>query len=214
MAVQTLYKYRSLADWAPILDIVVNGRLYAAPFESLNDPMEGRYYYFGEDVSSSLRKALHQSKRRRNICSLSAARNNTLLWSYYAAGHTGIAFGVQIKAPSGASVQVQQVRYDSGVYIGAKEAKQAPDKLALNVLTQKQLPWAHEREVRVFSPSAYVPVRLVEILLGCNISQRDADLVATVARKWHPKIKITQVERSSLDNPDALRGDKGQTPRA
>ena len=211
MAVQTLYKYRSLANWAPILDIVVNKRLYAAPFESLNDPMEGRYYYFGDAVSASLRKALHQSKMRRNICSLSVARNNTLLWSYYAAGHTGIAFAVQVADTRQSPVEVQPVRYDSGVYIGPKEARQAPDKLALSVLTQKQMPWAHEQEVRVFSPGKYVPVRLVEILLGCNISSADELLLTSVARKWHPRIRITKVRRESLDEPDAIGAGASET---
>ena len=74
----------------------------------------------------------------------------------------------------------------------------------MRVLRQKQLPWAHEREVRVFSPSQYVGVRLIEILLGCNIAPADRELVTTVARKWHPRIKITQVKRESLDEPDAV----------
>ena len=204
MPAQPLYKYRSFANWMTILDIIANQRLYAAPFERLNDPMEGRYYYFGANVSKGFRRALYEGKLRRNICSLSAARNNTLLWSYYAQGHAGVAFAVKIKRPRNAPVEVQRVTYDSGVHIGAEDLRQSPDALAVRILTQKQLPWAHEREVRVFSPSQYVGVRLIEILLGCNIAPADRELVTTVARKWHPRIKITQVKRASLDAPDAV----------
>jgi hypothetical protein len=204
MPVQTLYKYRALTNWAPIIDIIANGRLYAAPFERLNDPMEGRYYYFGDAVSAGFRKAIYQSKVKLNICSLSAARNNTLLWSYYANGHAGVAFAVQVKKRRSSSLEVQPVTYDSWVNIGPQELKQQPDKLALRILTQKQQPWAHEQEVRVFSRDTYVPITLTEILLGCNISDIDRELLTTVARKWHPKIKITKVQRSSLDEPDAV----------
>ena len=205
MAPQTLYKYRALTNWAPILDIIVNKRLYAAPFESLNDPMEGRYYYFGPAVSAGFRKAIYKSKVSRNICSLSTSRNNTLLWSYYAGGHTGAAFAVQVTNPQELPVEVQHVRYDSGVYIGPKEAKKPPDQLALNILTQKQLPWSHEQEVRIFSPGNYVKIKLVELLLGCNIAKADEDMLTVVARKWHPRLKIAKLERSSLDEPNAAK---------
>ncbi len=206
MTTSTLYKYRSLSNWAPILDIVSENRLYAAPFESLNDPMEGRYHYYGDAVTAGLRKAIYKSKLRRNICSLSAARNNTLLWSYYASGHTGIAFAVQLKTSPNKSVEAFPVRYDSGVYIGPQDAKRSADDLAVNVLTQKQSAWQHEQEVRVFSPTSFVPVTLKEVLLGCKISTADASLVTTVVRKWHPKIKITRVDPSTLDEPDAVTG--------
>ena len=58
MPSQVLYKYRSLANWKFVLDILVNGRLYAAPFSELNDPMEGRLYYFGDDVTKGYKRAV------------------------------------------------------------------------------------------------------------------------------------------------------------
>ena len=209
MPVAPLYKYRSLDNWKPVLDILVNSRLYAAPFQSLNDPMEGRYYYFGDAVKASFRKAILQSKMRRNICSLSRAKHSTLLWSYYAAGHTGIALGVQIRQAAGDNLEIRNVTYDSGVHIGPAEANKRPDVLALNILTQKQQPWEHEKEVRVFAPSNYVNVKLTEILLGCNISAQDSKLVSAIARKWHPRIRITKIDRSTLDRPEAAE----QRPR-
>ena len=211
MPPQTLYKYRSLTNWAPILDIIANERLYAAPFERLNDPMEGRYYYFGDAVSAGFRKAIYKSKVKLKICSLSAARSNTLLWSYYANGHTGVAFAVKVKKRRGSSLEVRPVTYDSWVSIGAQELRQQPDKLALRILTQKQQPWAHEEEVRIFSRDTYVPITLTEILLGCNISDEDRELLTIIARKWHPKIKITKVRRSWLDEPDAISARASET---
>ena len=55
MAEQLLFKYRSLENWRWLLDILVNNRLYAAPFKDLNDPMEGRYFYFGDEMTQAFR---------------------------------------------------------------------------------------------------------------------------------------------------------------
>jgi len=205
MSNQVLYKYRPLDNWKFVIDILVNSRLYAAPFESLNDPMEGRYFYFGKTVAQGFRKAIHNSKQRRNICSLSQARTNTLLWSYYAAGHTGAAFGIH-RPNNGTkhNLEVRNVRYDSGVHIGPEAVRRDPDAVALDILTQKQLPWQHDIEVRVFAPTNFVPVKLVELILGCNISPADQELITAVARRWHPRIRIAKLDRSLLDHPEAI----------
>jgi hypothetical protein len=202
---EVLYKYRSLDNWKFVLDILVNSRLHAAPFQSLNDPMEGRYFYFGAAVTQGFRKAIHNSKQRRNICSLSRARTNTLLWSYYAGGHTGVAVGVQRPQIGGKhDVEVRDVRYDSGVHIGQDAVRRNPDAVALDILTQKQLPWQHENEVRVFAPTTFVPVKLMELVLGCNIAPADQELITAVASRWHPRISIAKLDRSSLDHPEAV----------
>ena len=169
---------------------------------SLNDPMEGRYFYFGDTVAAGVKKAIYQSKLRRNICSLSEERVNTLLWSYYANGHTGIAFGVRV--PDGENLEVRPVRYDSGVHLGPKDVRRSPDVLALDILTQKQLPWQHEKEVRVFANTNSVPIKLGELMLGCNITPADESLITTLARRWHPRLKITKLSTSDLDRPDAV----------
>jgi hypothetical protein len=164
--------------------------------------MEGRYYYFGDTVTQGFRKAIYQSKRRRNICSLSQESASTLLWSYYAAGHTGVAFGVQVpNARDNHNVEVRHVRYDNGVYLGEDVVRRNPDIVALDILTQKQLPWEHEKEVRVFAATSFVRVKIKELILGCNISQEDQELITVVARRWHPKISVTKLQRSSLDHP-------------
>jgi hypothetical protein len=206
MANQTLYKIRSLDNWKFVLDIIVNSRLFAAPFESLNDPMEGRYYTFGPTVSEAYRKALYESKLRRNICSLSERSDSTLLWSYYAGGHTGAAFGVQLPTPRprGHDMEVRRVTYDSGVHIGPQQVILPPEQIALEVLTQKQSPWAHEREVRVFTSKNFVPVKLKKLVLGHRISAADEELLRALVLKWHPKIQITKINRAALDHPEAV----------
>lgn len=204
MTNQVLYKYRSLDNWKFVLDIIVNKRMYASPFQALNDPMEGRYFYFDDAVTKGFRRAIYQSKRRRNILSLSATKTSTLLWSYYAAGHKGVAFGVRLPAAAATATEVRNVTYDSGVHISPQAANRDPDLVALDILTQKQLPWSHEKEVRVFSEPNFVPITISELVLGCMIEPEDETLISTVARRWHPRLRISKIERESLDNPDAV----------
>ncbi len=149
--------------------------------------------------------ALTQSKLRRNICSLSQRSDSTLLWAYYAGEHTGIAFGVRVLgAHSKRDIEVRPVRYDNGIYIGPRELSQDPDRVALNMLTQKQLPWEHEREVRVFTSHPFVSVKLTHVILGCKINAENEELVRAVVRKWHPGIEISKMKKSSLDLPKAI----------
>jgi len=197
---KVFYKYRSLENWKFVLDAIINSRLYAATFDTLNDPMEGRYYYFGPDVTRDFRRAIRQSKRRRRICSLSKTRRSTLLWSYYGGGHTGIALGVQIKNTRPSSL-VREVTYDSGVNVHGKSGGRSADAAALDILTQKQLAWKHEEEVRVFTDNPYVAVTLKELVFGCRVDFADQKLVTNFAKKWHPRIRITKVNRSMMDVP-------------
>ena len=200
MSATTYYKFRSIENWKFILDIIVNSRLYAASFQSLNDPMEGRYFFFGETVAGAFRRAILNSKRQQNICSLSRTKTSTLLWSYYASGHKGIAFGVKLPG----RIEGYRVNYDNGVYIGPEAVRQTPDRVARDILTQKQTAWEHEEEIRVFTHDSYVPVVLSELVLGCMIEPADAKLISALARKWHPRIRISKLNRSKLDKPEAV----------
>jgi len=81
MTQQILFKYRSLDNWKYLVDILLEQRLWAAPFYSLNDPMEGRYRYYGDEVRKAFRRAVHRSKEIWKICSLTTTPKNTLMWS-------------------------------------------------------------------------------------------------------------------------------------
>src|ERR1051325_10389346 len=94
---EVLYKYRSLQNWKFLLDIFLNKRLYAAMYKELNDPMEGRYSYRDDILSREFKRTVANQKQEWKICSLSINFLNTLMWSYYADGHRGIAIGIKVK---------------------------------------------------------------------------------------------------------------------
>ena len=63
-----LYKYRSLEPWEYQLDIFINKRLHAAPFQDLNDPMEGMFTYSDNDVSRGfIRQIVAEKSRIRTL---------------------------------------------------------------------------------------------------------------------------------------------------
>jgi hypothetical protein len=201
MVEQLLYKYRSLDNWKFVLDAITKSRLYAATFDSLNDPMEGRYYYFGNDVSQEYKKAILENRRQLRICSLSATRTSTLLWSYYGGSHKGVALGVTITPRQSPIPIVRPVSYDNGIHVRGQSTRRTADAAALDILTQKQMAWQHEHEFRVFTHQPHVRVVIKELVLGCQIDPLDQELICALVKKWHPKVKLTKLNRSMMDVP-------------
>ena len=210
MAEQLLFKYRSLDNWRFLLDILVNNRLYAAPFRDLNDPMEGRYYYFGDELTKAFRKLVRARKDDWRICSLSKDPTNTLMWSYYSGGHTGVALGLTV--PTCSSQRIKDVSYHSQLGIGPGSGRRAAREVALDILSQKQLSWAHEREVRVFSPGPFIPIRLREIKLGVRASAADRELLEMLLRRTKRRVPVVQVTRAELDAPTEAFQEPVQPP--
>jgi len=194
---ETFYKYRSLDNWRFVLDIFVNRRLYAAPYASLNDPMEGQYYYLGDRAVGMVRSAIAAQTKEWNICSLTRDPKQSLMWAYYAGGHRGIVLGVKVQGPSRAYV-LREVDYDSRVYVRPDEAKRRPNELALTILFRKQLLWGHEAEWRAVTRGRYISITIEEVHLGALIADENRQLISELVRIAAPQAKIQKVRRASL----------------
>jgi len=204
MAAATYHKYRSLDTRKFVLDAFVHRRLYAATFDSLNDPMEGRYHYFGDAVSREFRRAVLHSRAQRRICSLSKNHSDTLLWSYSGGAHKGVALEIRLPPAPAPAVEVRDAFHDHTVNVRGRPGRRSADAAALDILSQKQWGWQHEQEVRVFTAETHVPVKPVELVLGCLIDRPDEGPIVGPAKKWHPRISVKKLDRSMLDVPLAL----------
>lgn len=103
-----LYKYSSLQNFERFVDILIHRRLYAAPFLSLNDPMEGRYLIkLGLRSRTAIR--LIKSEYDLRIVSLSKIWNSTLMWSHYADSHKGVVIGIELDDPTLEAVPLHYV---------------------------------------------------------------------------------------------------------
>ncbi|MFN8522989.1 MAG: DUF2971 domain-containing protein [Chloroflexota bacterium] len=203
MVPSPLYKYRSLDTWAHVEDIFKQSRLYASDFRSLNDPMEGLLYTHDTQVSEAYRRAVRTASGRLNICSLSASGDNTLLWSYYAGGHKGIAIGVRVVPRQSPRVdEPERVNYDMTVNIHPlTEQSDSPSAIAKRILTQKLTFWSHENEYRAFTTQRFVPVEILEVLLGCNATRADYAKLCELVAEHRPGVVVRQLKRTDLKWP-------------
>jgi len=174
-----LYKYRSISNTMFLLDILVNNRLFASGFDSLNDPMEGHFRYRRLKVGRDLLKEIRSLKKELKICSLSKKSNNTLMWSYYADGHKGVAIGVEIADDD--EYDLIPVKYrERAAYVSKSMDSEAAAK---KLLSTKLLPWEHEQEVRVLTYENFVDVEIKEIVFGKKIENKDMRLLKQLAKK-------------------------------
>ena len=174
-----LYKYRSIKNTMFLLDIFLNSRLFAAKFDSLNDPMEGHFRYRRSKVGRDLINEIRSRKKELKICSLSKKINNTLMWSYYADGHKGVAIGVEISDSEGYELIPVKYRERAAYVSKTMDSEKAVKKL----LSTKLLPWEHEQEVRILTYDEYVDIEIKEIVFGKRIDDRDKKLLNKLSKK-------------------------------
>jgi hypothetical protein len=189
---QTLYKYRGFSNFEYAIDIILNQRLFAADFRTLNDPMEGRFRYNKSFMDRGMVRSMIIEKGEYGILSLSGTPDNHLLWSYYAEGHSGFAIGVKVKP--GQDVILKPVEYvDDFSLQGGNEG-------ATDVLCRKHMTWAHEQEFRVLKRvynGPFVEVEITDLIFGKNANSNNKskkDILETLAQKLYPNINIRTID--------------------
>src|SRR5579859_3391268 len=140
------YKYRDFSNLQRVLDIFVSKRMYAAHFQTLNDPMEGIYLYDRHAFCLADIERLYAEKLAWRLLSLTKNSNNMLMWSHYANNHTGVAIGVSID--SGPDLEIERVDYVSDVN-GFIIDPNCP-VIVRTILTKKLALWDYEEEWRAF----------------------------------------------------------------
>ncbi|WP_082546057.1 hypothetical protein [Rhodanobacter sp. Root627] len=187
-----LYKYRGVSNLQYALDILVNKRLHASPYKSLNDPMEGQYTYDAGTLEDWQIDQLFGRKNDYRLVSLSKTPTNMLMWAYYADSHAGFVVGVDVVDPR---ADIEPVRYvkDLGLERGHfDEAKR--------ILTKKFRMWRHEQEHRVFvSRASFVKVEIRELIFGIGTNLELKALLTTVAKKFNPRITVRTISKEELD---------------
>ncbi len=180
-----LYKYRGIKELRYFVDIVLNQRLYAAPYFDLNDPMEGHYLYNKGELDSDVRDLIKGQKDKLRICSLSNINNNELMWAHYAEGHRGVAIGVTINT---SQHNVAPVKYDGLPQVGRQHIH---NTTAQDILSHKLEVWSYEEEVRAFTiGKQYVDVEVNEILLGRSMSTQDVGFIKKLVFNINSNIEV------------------------
>ena len=193
-----VYKFKAISTAKQrkhVFDIIDNERCYLAKWQDLNDPLEGffRYYenIFGEAISAH--------KERYKVCSFSRYYSNSLLWSYYAEGFTGLCIAMEIEDRF-----LDPILYQSDIPEFEDFGHNSTSKNAKIALKTKLNYWRHESEIRAIVPSEeleegnYLKCKVVAVLFG---------------EKVDPKIK-QQIENKSASRfeTDTVQIQSGMTP--
>jgi DNA-binding HxlR family transcriptional regulator len=190
-----LFKYRSFRPFEYLVDIIAKERLYASKYSELNDPMEGQYLYenFG-GAEENMKETLKNRKQKLRICSLSEKPDDTLMWSHYADGHSGVVVGVEV---DDFKYDIRSITYDGPARVTQHRAD--PD-IAKEILSHKLEAWEYEEEVRVFVDSKhYVEVDLELIVCGRSMSNQDKSIINDLVDGLCPHVDfITQPEKHDL----------------
>jgi hypothetical protein len=192
---KVFYKYRGVANLERTLDIIVEGRLYAAQFTELNDPMEGLYLYDDQVLTELERARIKDRKLDHRIVSLSKKHTSTLMWSYYADGHAGIVIGVNLLGREAREIK----------YLGPKKIAGGGQWDEVEILCQKYKQWTHEGEYRVFIPhtNLYIQVEVKEIIFGIATTCLTKKIIRAVAEKFRPEATLIQLEEGDLEGLDS-----------
>ncbi len=143
------------------------------------------------------------SVNKLGVLSLSATDKNILLWSHYAAGHTGLCLRFSGISNSSFFGRAQQVKYSVGypkVSVGVGPFN-STDVEAL--LFTKAKAWDYEQEWRIidnkkgFGEKRFPPELLTGVILGARMSQEDRDEVLRWIEKRNRPVEICEAVVSS-----------------
>ena len=147
------------------------------------------------------------------ICSLCATRSNLLLWAHYSEHHTGFCVGLSVRhlnsislrlLPNKTLLDLHQVKYSDTCpspnffrsMIHLEDTQHIKD-----VIETKSTEWNYEKEWRLVFWEHVGEVlqigheSILEVILGCRISNADRKAILSVCHKYLPHAKIFQAIR-------------------
>lgn len=196
------YKFRSPEQIEFTLDILFNDRLYCADWSTLNDPMEGEFFYSHNstdetDYSTKLDE-LRIEKKKIYICSLSKTYDSHLLWAHYADGFSGMAIEVELCDDA---QEIASVDY-GGVFSHVNIADDfLPSEKAKEILSSKYNEWSYEKEVRILHDSHQykltMPVR--RIIVGHRMDPSLFEGLRIICEKKNILINRTGIGDEGID---------------
>ncbi len=134
---------------------------------------------------------------RLGILSLAATDNSLLLWSHYAAGHTGLC--LKFRGDDGAPLfgRAQAVEY-SNTYPQVDPVLDSSDRLVDALLLTKAQEWAYEEEWRIIDHQTGSGLKtfpsdcLVGVILGAAMPDADRRYVIDLVEKRKHRVEIKE----------------------
>ncbi len=138
-----------------------------------------------------------RAAKSAGVFCLSAVNDDILMWSHYANAHRGICIGFRAGPYDGFFHRSQQVKYLL-TYPSTRIFDSEEQRIETALLAKSEH-WGYEKEYRIFEhrgPGTYSFPQdlLVEVILGCDISDSDRQSVTTwaQARSARPRIFVAR----------------------
>lgn len=193
-----LYKYRDISKngFKHTQDIFINRRLYLSDMNSLNDPNESIAEIQIDNQLKIYGNMLEEKNRkmRTRVLSLSETNRSSLMWSHYAASHTGICIAFDFSNwKDTESVYLRKVCYvNNPIKIAHSSLKDY-----VRIATNKESSWSYEREWRFVSTSdsfLYItPEQIKTIFLGAKFDDTYFQWVKYWRDIFNPNIEIRKM---------------------
>lgn len=183
-----LYKFRPIDQLSSLADILVNERLFCAPYYMLNDPFEGQFLHaiqfppnklFPKGLRTVALTSLEDINGPEDyiivrVCSLSSDMKDVRLWSHYAGGHRGVAIEIDASESMG---DFDMVNYEPKLPLFDDPRYAGPSwKMAL---TTKTSHWEYEKEYRVITAEEFYPIKgkIKRVIAGVRCKATDIPLI-------------------------------------
>jgi hypothetical protein len=228
-----LYKYRAINEW--LIESLAHQTLYFATPDELNDPFDCRI-----DLQKAMERAVISATGNRRkvlssflanpeffenwratfdksgVCSFSKKTIQetpleTLMWSHYAAGHSGVRLEYQFQ---GASLKpdittAQDVEYLDDPLVpwlvnnAPVNMTEFVKGLAIRYLKTKGPAWAYEQEARIIRHKSgsfkFQGALLTEVCFGLRTSRNKIDSVKKLAQSNYSGVKFFQRKRGKSE---------------
>ena len=188
-----LYKYRSLEGEAfkYTQAIFARKQFYLAKTSQFNDPFEGKFRFhsdtsnvdlYGKILNSLITKGVSwfmsgRVSDKARLCCFSAKRDDVLMWSHYAASHTGICIEFDTAVEGSPLSDCKKIKYSPHYNVLEENLEGILERACLVKAEQ----WKYEEEWRLIRESEdfveFPGKCLTGVILGCRISDDDRQWV-------------------------------------
>jgi hypothetical protein len=175
------YKYMTLERFMGSYKDYLEGKLYFADRDKLNDPMENiplPRRVKGENGRSPI--AVYDKLKTYKICSMTVTPRNLAMWSYYAKDHSGVCVGFTLDPEdvlAHRGIECIEVKSDIAFIPVIRDIDKPEDitrEVREKLFCRKLADWRHEGEWQLLKPFKPGESRMVkigaamEIILGYN----------------------------------------------
>lgn len=179
----SFYKYKSLANFEFLLDLLLKERLYAASYHELNDPMEG-VIKIDNTVPQDREGEWELIIRDLRISCFTKDSDNTLMWSHYADGGKGCLVEFELIGDQ----KYHKVSYLTKPTITEKDIN---EEKAIEILKYKGKPWKYEAEYRcILYGQKFLPIKVKSLTFGPRANKESVKILRHILSLCKPELKV------------------------